>query len=49
MNADGLFRGPDTKKDPGIRQVDLMRAIGHGAIAFHIWIKFQLLQANSTR
>lgn len=30
MNADGLFRGPNTKKDPGISQADLMKVLGHG-------------------
>ena len=30
MNADGLFRGSDSEKDPGIRQADLMKVLGHG-------------------
>lgn len=30
MNADGLFKGPDTRKEPGISQLDLMERIGHG-------------------
>jgi hypothetical protein len=30
MNADGLFRGPDSEKEPGITQADLMKVLGHG-------------------